>query len=150
MFEQLNVTPSAQVQALLDVVSSIKAEHVSPEAHKVLDTFVQRATTFAPAQSLVKDALNSEHRMADLVGGIPFTSDAFPWPATPGSWLNMQPIVQINLETAGQCLKLDLGAGLLQVWAFAFQMADGQVLGKRSNQSADQLSLTFQHHLTLD
>lgn len=123
-FEQLDETSSAQVQALLDEIASIKADHASPEAHKVLDVFVQGAKTFIPAQFLAQDALNPEHRMADLVGGIPFTSDAFPWPVTPGSGLHMQPIVQINLEFAGQSLKLDLGVGLLQVWASVFPTAD--------------------------
>jgi len=123
-FDQLDGPSSVQVQAMLDAISSIKTEHASPEAHKVLDFFVHGAKTFAPAKFLAQDQFNPEHRMADLVGGIPFTSDAFSWPVTPGSGLHMQPIVQINLETAGQHLNLDLGVGLLQVWAFVFQTAD--------------------------
>lgn len=57
-----------------------------------------------------------DHRIGSMLGGIPFTNENFTWPKCP-SGLLMQPIVQINLRDAGNNLSVDLGGGLVQVWA---------------------------------
>lgn len=52
----------------------------------------------------------------DLIGGVPYTSDDFPWPKTTDGEYWMQPILQLNLQEAGARLGIDLGSDLLQVW----------------------------------
>ncbi len=68
-----------------------------------------------------------DHMIGNLVGGIPFTSEKFTWPKCSHGLL-MQPIVQINLRDAGDYLNVDLGGGLVQVWAQ--QIEGGWPMGK--------------------
>lgn len=65
----------------------------------------------------IQDPSNPAHRIADLLGGAPFTSKDYPWPKTDGAGLNMQPIIQLNMALASENLGEDLGDGLLQLWA---------------------------------
>jgi len=64
------------------------------------------------------DKSNPAHRLADQLGpGFPFTSAAWPWPLADDE--PMQPIAQVNLESAGKLLGESMGDGLLQCWASA-------------------------------
>lgn len=49
--------------------------------------------------------------------GFPFTSAQWPWPLANDE--PMQPIAQVNLESAGKLLGESMGDGLLQCWASA-------------------------------
>lgn len=64
-----------------------------------------------------QDASNVEHRIQNLLGGVPFTSDEYPWPKTDGAGMPMQSIIQLDLASVSRKLGEDLGDGLLQVWA---------------------------------
>ena len=57
-----------------------------------------------------------EDRLSDqLIYGCPFTSYRWPWPKNE-SEVAKQPLLQLNLENAGEKLGLKLGKGILQVW----------------------------------
>jgi hypothetical protein len=81
-----------------------------------LNVYLNNARLYAIPKFLKQDLTKSQQRQCDLIGGIPYTSDSFPWPKTDGYGLPMQPICQINLETASLLLGENLGEGLFQLW----------------------------------
>ncbi len=94
------------------------------------DTFEIYLKTRRPFFLPIFSTQNTEvhdHIIGSLVGGTPFTSENFTWPKCPRGLL-MQPIVQINLRDAGNYLNVDLGGGLVQVWAR--QIEGGWPMGK--------------------
>jgi hypothetical protein len=76
---------------------------------------------FALAVQSAQDLGNPASRLADLVCGVPFTSDKHSWPRDKNSGLWMQPIVQLNLATLKRVFQVDWGTGLLQIWGRALQ-----------------------------
>ena len=81
-----------------------------------LNVYLNNTRLYAVPKFLKQDLTKSQQRQCDLIGGIPYTSDSFPWPKTDGDGLPMQPICQINLETASSLLGENLGSGLFQLW----------------------------------
>lgn len=113
-----------ELREILDAIDSIRSENDSPIVNRILDAFTDGQKTFVPAEFLAQDPHNPEHRLADLAGGFPFTNEAYPWPVTVNSGLEMQPLFQLNLENASVRLGVELGSGLLQAWAHVYKTAE--------------------------
>ena len=88
----------------------------NPFVEQWVDIYAKAVRPFCTPTFSKQDTSDVTQRRGTLVGGFPYTSASFPWPKVPGSELFMQPIVQLNLATVSQLLKIDLGTGLLQVW----------------------------------
>ncbi len=88
-----------------------------PEVAEALRVFAGEGKPFALPKLKPQDRSSKKQRIADLLGGMPFTSDAYPWPTGGADALHMQPVVQIDLKNAGQLLGFDFGDGLLQLWS---------------------------------
>jgi hypothetical protein len=104
-----------------------------PEVKEALQIYSKEGRPFALPSFKVQERSSIKQRTADLLGGFPFTSDAYPWPVGGKDGLHMQPIIQINLEKAGQLLNFNFGEGLLQLWG---------VVGK-DDKSFDIIELAF-------
>lgn len=104
-----------------------------PEVKEALQIYEKEGRPFALPTFKPQDRSSAKQRTADLLGGFPFTNDAFPWPTGGADGLHMQPVIQINLEQAGKLLNFDFGSGLLQVWG---------LVGK-DNSSFDIVDLAF-------
>lgn len=87
-----------------------------PEVKEALQIYEKEGRPFALPSFKPQDRSSAKQRTADLLGGFPFTSDAYPWPTGGADGLHMQPIIQVNLEQAGKLLNFEFGNGLLQVW----------------------------------
>ena len=96
-------------KALLDVEYS--------EVKEALQIFASEGRPFALPSFKSQDRSSAKQRTADLLGGFPYTNDAYPWPVGGPDDLHMQPVIQVNLEEAGKLLNFDFGKGLLQVWS---------------------------------
>ena len=81
-----------------------------------LNVYLDNTRLYAIPKFLKQDLTKSQQRQCDLIGGIPYTSDSFPWPKTDGEGLPMQPICQLDLEIASSLLGENLGDGLFQLW----------------------------------
>ena len=88
-----------------------------PEVKEALQIFASEGRPFALPSFKSQDRSSTKQRTADLLGGFPYTSDAYPWPTGGPDGLHMQPVIQVNLEDAGKMLNFDFGEGLLQVWS---------------------------------
>lgn len=55
------------------------------------------------------------NRCGEIFCGPLFVSEKYPWPESKGK--HMLPLFQINLDKWGRIMKMDFGAGILQVWA---------------------------------
>lgn len=88
-----------------------------PEVKEALQIFASEGRPFALPSFKSQDRSSAKQRTADLLGGFPYTSDAYPWPTGGPDGLHMQPVIQVNLEEAGKLLNFDFGKGLLQVWS---------------------------------
>ncbi len=86
------------------------------EVKEALQIYEKEGRPFATPTFKPQDRSSHRHRTADLLGGFPFTSDAYPWPTGGVDGLHMQPIIQINLEQAGKLLSFNFGNSLLQIW----------------------------------
>jgi len=96
-------------KALLDVEYS--------EVKEALQIFALEGRPFALPSFKLQDRFSKKQRTADLLGGFPYTNDAYPWPSGGADGLHMQPVIQVNLEEAGKLLNFDFGEGLLQIWS---------------------------------
>lgn len=106
---------SAHDQALI-LMKEIAEQSASPFIIKLVEKFTHATRTFSLPSYSAQDATNPEDRRSDLLGGAQFTSDEYPWPQMADSGLYMQPILQLNMTTAGKILGMDLGTDTLQVW----------------------------------
>lgn len=88
-----------------------------PEVKEALQIFASEGRPFALPSFKSQDRTSAKQRTADLLGGFPYTSDAYPWPTGGPDGLHMQPVIQVNLDEAGKLLNFDFGEGLLQVWS---------------------------------
>lgn len=87
-----------------------------PEDRELFDKFLKsKLPAFIPRFE-PQDSADLSHRVATLIGGVPFTSSKHPWPRCAAN-IPKQPIIQVNLAEAGRLLGVDLGKGLVQVWA---------------------------------
>jgi hypothetical protein len=88
-----------------------------PEVKEALQIFASEGRPFALPSFKSQEQSSAKQRTADLLGGFPYTNDAYPWPVAGPDDLHMQPVIQVNLEEAGKLLNFDFGKGLLQVWS---------------------------------
>jgi hypothetical protein len=88
-----------------------------PEVKEALQIFASEGRPFALPSFRLQEQSSAKQRTADLLGGFPYTTDAYPWPVAGPDDLHMQPVIQVNLEEAGKLLNFDFGKGLLQVWS---------------------------------
>lgn len=88
-----------------------------PEVKEALKVFANEGRPFALPSFKTQDRSLAKQRTADLLGGFPYTNDAYPWPTGGPEGLYMQPVIQVNLQDAGKMLNFDFGEGLLQVWS---------------------------------
>jgi hypothetical protein len=121
----LNKHTDPEVQSEIDDmllrIEAIRKEKKSPIVGTILDRFTAQARAFCPGIFHEQDPGNPAHRIADLIGGWPYTSELHPWPMTYGGDLAMQPIVQLRLSKVGQLFGVPaIGDGLLQVWGPGF------------------------------
>lgn len=65
--------------------------------------------------SLKETAPNEMNRLANMVGGWPYTSKKYPWPMLGDR--PSPPFLQLNLKDISILSKIALGDGLLQIWA---------------------------------
>lgn len=83
---------------------------------EALKNYEREGRPFALPKFKQQDRTSVKQRTGDLLGGFPFTSDAFPWPRGGPEDLHMQPLIQINLDKVSKLLDFDFGRGLLQLW----------------------------------
>lgn len=95
----------------------------NPFVTQLVNQYLAATRPFCFPSCHVQELSELTHRRRDLIGGFPYTSEAFPWPTTEDSGLSMQPIVQIDLLNAGSLLGQNLGDQLLQVWGPVFASA---------------------------
>jgi hypothetical protein len=100
-----------------DEIKSALLEIEYPEVKEALHIFASEGRPYALPSFKSQDRSSAKHRIADLIGGFPYTSEAYPWPVGGADGLYMQPVIQINLKEAGKLLKFDFGEGLLQIWS---------------------------------
>ena len=86
------------------------------EVKDVLLSYASKGRSFALPIYQNQNHQKIEHRKSDLLGGIPYTNERYPWPTCGEPSIHMQPIIQINLRNASKLLKFDYGDGLLQLW----------------------------------
>jgi hypothetical protein len=96
-------------------------------SHLIISSKIEQMSSFVESYSknslrcclpkyLPFDKKNASHRFEDqIIRGFPFTSENHSWPVDSAGDF-MQPLAQINLETASTLLNVNLGNGLLQVW----------------------------------
>ncbi|HPW29062.1 MAG TPA: WGR domain-containing protein, partial [Rhodoferax sp.] len=90
-----------------------------PELKPWIQDFAQISLPYCVPTMKPQNRTNAQQRWDDLIGGFPYTSKQFPWPIHELTDRPMQPILQINLEQAGELLDEHFGDGLLQVWGMA-------------------------------
>jgi hypothetical protein len=100
-----------------DMLNAFAEEKNSEALKRIVTKYASQTKTFCVPNYHAQDLNKPEHRLDDMLGGFPFTSETHPWPICQKSGLFMQPLVQLNLEKAGQLLGIDLATGVLQVWA---------------------------------
>lgn len=109
-------TPAALHLQMLHLLSEFSKSKNSIFICKLIERFSAVSRTFSCPIYLHQDLTAPCQRIDDMVGGFPYTSDLFPWPQSRDTDLPMQPIVQINLESIGKILGIELGTETLQVW----------------------------------
>lgn len=129
----MNMTVQAQhidpnVQSAIDEmhlrINAIRKAKDDPIVDTILDRYAAGARPFCPGVFDAQDIANPAHRVVDLIGGWPYTSEEYPWPKTYGGPLWMQPLVQLRLAKVGQLFGAEIGDGLLQIWGPAFTDVD--------------------------
>ena len=108
--------PTEENAATLKMISDAAELEASLPYARAIDRYVSEARPFCASIRKPQLLGDPSCRMMDLIGGFPFTSEEFPWPKCGTTGLPMQPIVQLNLRTAGARLGIDLGTDLVQVW----------------------------------
>lgn len=121
-----------------DEISKILRDIEYAEVKEALEVFSAEGRPFALPSFKQQDRTSTKQRVADLLGGFPYTNEAYPWPVGGPDALHMQPIIQINLEKAGKLLNFDFGSGLLQLWG---------IVGK-DKESFDSIQLAFDPNKT--
>lgn len=132
-------------------------------AERLVARYLAAVRPFSGPTFHVQDLNDPSQRTRDLIGGLPYTSEAFPWPLTQGSGRPMQPIVQVDLASAGKNLGVELGGDLLQAWGPVYASAKecSSALGKHGTEVlklrllprdrlADPLVAVYQNWSTLD
>ena len=99
-----------------DEISKILRDIEYAEVKEALEVFSAEGRPFALPSFKQQDRTSTKQRVADLLGGFPYTNETYPWPVGGPDNLHMQPIIQISLEKAGKLLNFDFGNGLLQLW----------------------------------
>lgn len=111
-----SLTPEQLHEQALLLMAKFAASKNSSFLTKLIDCFSKTTRIFSCPTMSRQESNSLSHRVDDLVGGIPFTSSSYPWPLTSSNDLPMQPIVQLNLGSAGKILGAEIGSELLQVW----------------------------------
>lgn len=101
----------------LKELESMSYDGLDDDVKQKVSNFLDCAKPFAIPIFSLQDRSVEAQRLGNLIGGYPYTSDEYPWPLTDGSGLPMQPLFQLDLLDVGCVLGVDLGSGLLQVWA---------------------------------
>ena len=109
-------SPDQLHQQAVDLMNGFAAQKASPFVSALVEKFSMVTLPFSSPTFLPQDFNNPSHRVDDLMGGFPYTSDDYPWPKTKGSDMPMQALLQINLANAGNILSANLGTETLQVW----------------------------------
>lgn len=100
-----------------DMLNAFADEKNSEALKRIITKYASHTKTFCAPSHHKQDLNKPEQRLDDMLGGFPFTSETHPWPICKKSGLFMQPLIQLNLEKAGQLLGVDLETGVIQVWA---------------------------------
>ena len=121
--EAINNAPSKQDRRLL---MSYRAQ-----------TFKYFVPRFYP-----QSKINPERRKGNLIGGLFYLTKEYPWPVDKDNNQYLQPIVQLDLEFAGELLNDYFGTGLLQVWGYDVEIhghlrADHRVIPKSAMSNVD-------------
>jgi len=103
--------------AALKELESMSYDGLDEAGKLKVSNFLDCAKPFAIPVFSLQDRSVAGQRLGNLIGGYPYTSDEYPWPLTDGCGLPMQPIFQLDLLDVGGVLGVNLGSGLLQVWA---------------------------------
>lgn len=120
--------PEARDRETETVIRETYSDEAQEDEDKAfIEKYIETRLPFFVPRFEAQDVANPAHRLATLVGGFPFTSEKFPWPRD-AAGRHKQPIVQLDLTQAGKVLQVDLGRGLLQVWAN--QIEGGWPFGK--------------------
>jgi hypothetical protein len=113
--------PAAYHQAkLARSLNEFAGQSGNPFVAQLVSQYLVVTRPFSFPSCQAQDLNDPTHRRRDLIGGFPYTSEAFPWPTTEDNGLSMQPIVQLDLTNAGRILGQELGDQLLQVWGPVF------------------------------
>lgn len=108
--------PCDENKEIIRILGDFSELDTSKNYLRALERYVSEAKPFCVADAVPQDVGDPNCRRIDLIGGLPFTSEKFPWPKTPGGDLWMQPILQLDLQNAGALLGIELGSDILQVW----------------------------------
>lgn len=103
-------------QLSMDAFSQLIISSKIEQMRSLVESYSKNSLPCCLPKYLPFDKKNASHRFEDqIIRGFPFTSENHSWPVdSVGDF--MQPLAQINLETASTLLNVNLGNGLLQVW----------------------------------
>jgi len=111
------VTAENLIQNANNQLRQLANLQLDPKFTKCVEVFAQKSSPYCMPKFLQFDKYDPAHRLQDqIINGFPFTSASHPWPLNKQGF-HMQPLAQIDLREASSRLEVNLGEGLLQVWA---------------------------------